>query len=725
MTEVVSDEANSLHRLSATSAPQEHVLVVGRVDVDQSSRERWTVAPFETPVINAIAVFGGMTRNGGDPAVVRVRQTSPYGVEVKIDEWEYLDGKHTRETLHYLAAPRGVHRLSDGRMVAAGTVQAEHENDVWVGFPEAFLAQPVVFAQVASVNGSKPVLTRVHNVTTTGFLVRMQEEEAADHRHFLERIAWIAIARGGSSPVLRVNKTSDVSHETKGVEYGAPIDASPVFVSATQTFNGSDPATTRLFTVGKNATQLHIEEERSADTEQLHLGETVGWLASRPGSYSLASTPNAPPGCPFAFGASEANPQPSIGGSWTLTFQDEFMDPVLDDTKWKLGEHWAGMNGMSVLRSEAINIDCGYLRFSATKGNASFADQSRAYKSAEISTFKRFRQKYGYFEARIRYDAIRGVWPAFWLMPDRAAYGNVSINQEAYLKFDLSDVDPGRLTRATLQFEIANADSGIQNMIAFPVLDDGWNEDTITWNNRPLKDPRWIKEAHDFNMGLKAGDTIELDVTPMALAETQGDGIMSLVVADTYSRAVQIDMCSKECDRAASRPALVLQPGGTVLRPIDDASVRKGTHANSNFGNKTTLSIMDDWGDSTSTFNGGMEFDIMESLGIYGDHETHHALHWDGYGSAHKVKGFSRVQLDPTPDLFHTYGMYWEPNLVAFYVDGKKTAEWRDSRVGSVAEYLILSLQMGGWDGNSNVNDSALPARMWVDWVRAWRGNRE
>jgi hypothetical protein len=40
----------------------------------------------------------------------------------------------------------------------------------------------------------------------------------------------------------------------------------------------------------------------------------------------------------------------------------------------------------------------------------------RAYASAALSTYGTFSQKYGAFEARIRYPKGAGVWPAFWLL---------------------------------------------------------------------------------------------------------------------------------------------------------------------------------------------------------------------------------------------------------------------------------------------------------------------
>jgi hypothetical protein len=65
--------------------------------------------------------------------------------------------------------------------------------------------------------------------------------------------------------------------------------------------------------------------------------------------------------------------------------------------------------------------------------------------------------------------------------------------------------------------------------------------------------------------------------------------------------------------------------------------------------------------------------------------------------------------------------VYWEEGLLEFYIDGVKTATHEDSRVMDVPAYLLLSLQVGGWDGNdpsSAINGNSVE----IDWVRGWSG---
>ena len=218
-------------------------------------------------------------------------------------------------------------------------------------------------------------------------------------------------------------------------------------------------------------------------------------------------------------------------------------------------------------------------------------------------------------------------------------------------------------------------------------------------------------------------DWVEIDVTDYVQAQKSAGNAASFAVVDTFMKQQLVEIFSREAADSADRPVLVVN--ALNVNATADTYVHDGSYAASNFGTATVIKLMDPWGDTSSTFNGGMEFDIMESLGIWGDDVTAHALHWDGYGGSHQYTGSGELNLTPSSDGYHTYGMYWEPGYVAMYVDGVQTWSYSNSRVGSITSYIILSLQMGGWDGNGTVIDSQLPADMLVDYVRVWSGTAD
>lgn len=411
---------------------------------------------------------------------------------------------------------------------------------------------------------------------------------------------------------------------------------------------------------------------------------------------------------------------PPISGNWTLTFQDEFNGSKLDGDKWQIGQHWEGIAGGGANNPANISLANGKLRLTSTLDPFTYSGTSRSKSTGEVSTFKNFRQRYGYMEARIKYPAVQGLWPAFWLMPDRAEYGWKDSNRRSYLKFNLSSLGSTTVSSATLQLKVSSIQSGgNSNMLVFPVEDDSWSESTITWNNAPAWNPLWIKQI--WNSTASAGDTISIDVKDFVQAEMNGDKKVSFALADTFMRDKLMQFHSSEAASSADRPKLVVN--GTTFYPTGDATIRWGTLADTNYGSNTILNVEDNWGNTADTFNGGMEIDIMESLGIWGANETSHVLHWDGYGGSHQSQGFPDITFPATSDNFHTYGLYWEDDLVEFYVDGVKTASWSNSRVMSTHAYIILSLQLGGWDGNS-AGSQVDNQVMEVDYVRVWSGTK-
>lgn len=416
-----------------------------------------------------------------------------------------------------------------------------------------------------------------------------------------------------------------------------------------------------------------------------------------------------------------ADPLPSLPGTWQLSFQDEFDGSSLDGTKWRLGTHYAGIAGSGGLAPHNVSVANGRLHLRAEQESVSFGGTTRSYSCGEVSTYFNYRQQYGYMEARLKYPAVTGLWPAFWLMPDRAAYGSQAAYRRSYLRFNVAGSGVSSVSSAVLRLKVSSLQtSGVNSFVTMRLANDTWGESTITWNNKPAPDPVWISQK--WNPATAVGDEIDVDVTAFVAQELAGDGKASLVLADTYMRAQLLQFHSRETGSAANRPRLIIN-GSTTVYPEADATVRWGSYASTNYGSDTSLAVKDDWGNTADTFNGGMEIDIMESLGIWGANETQHALHWDGYSSSHKSKEWHDITYPATGDGFHTYGVYWEPGLVAFYVDGIKTGEHADSRVMSVPAFFILSLQLGGWGGN-NPGAQVDGQVMEVDWVRAWSGTR-
>ncbi|WP_162029696.1 MULTISPECIES: RICIN domain-containing protein [unclassified Lentimonas] len=415
-------------------------------------------------------------------------------------------------------------------------------------------------------------------------------------------------------------------------------------------------------------------------------------------------------------------------GTFTLRFQDNFDGTKLDGSKWKVGQHVMGIEGVGGNNPNNITVSNGSLKIKATTDNVTFGNTTFNNSGGEISTFMNFNQKYGYFEARVRYPSVKGLWPAFWLMPDRETYGNLNVYNRSYLKFNLVSSGIGTVSSATIRLKVAAmtaVSAGQSNSASvFAVDDDSWKETgsgAITWNNAPTWDPRYLDQEFNQQGELSVGDFVEFDVRDFVAAEMSGDKIISLAIADTFMKDKLIEFHSSEASSSANRPRLIVN--GNHYIATEDAYVNWGSNANKNYGNATRLRVRDDFGSGVaSTFNGGMEIDIMEKLGVWGSNRTAHVLHWDGYvDPQHQVVGFGEIAVNNSSN-YHTYGLYWEDNYYVFYIDGVQTGAWWNDRVMSTPAYILLSMQLGG---SNNTPTSAIQNQvMEVDYVRAYSGQK-
>ncbi|MEY3895006.1 MAG: hypothetical protein RLZZ214_525, partial [Verrucomicrobiota bacterium] len=325
---------------------------------------------------------------------------------------------------------------------------------------------------------------------------------------------------------------------------------------------------------------------------------------------------------PAAFAA---DPTPLIPGQWQIQLQDNFDGVSLDGTKWRLGTHYAGMAGTANTAPENVTVADGKLRLKMEQRTTSYGGVSRSYSTGEVSSFFNFRQQNGAFEARIKYPAVKGIWPAFWLMPDRGEYGWRDSYYRSYVKFDLTGVNPGAIDTAELKMKVSAVETGVENnVVVMRLNNDSWSESGITWNNAPVPDPLWITQK--WNQA--AGAEMTVNVKDFVTTEMAGNKKVSFVLADTFMRTKAVKFHSREAATQANRPRLVIN--GVTYYATEDANVRWGTFADTNYPATTELVTKDEWGNTADTWNGGMEIDIMESLGIWGADRTAHAMHWDG-----------------------------------------------------------------------------------------------
>ncbi len=113
--------------------------------------------------------------------------------------------------------------------------------------------------------------------------------------------------------------------------------------------------------------------------------------------------------------------RPPVEGDWEMTFDEEF-DSSLDSSVWNIytSNFWDKRSHFS---KNNVIIEDGVvkLRFEKKTGHHNDDPEGKVtnYATGYLGTYGNWVQLYGYFEARMKLPDAPGLWPAFWLMPDR------------------------------------------------------------------------------------------------------------------------------------------------------------------------------------------------------------------------------------------------------------------------------------------------------------------
>ena len=114
--------------------------------------------------------------------------------------------------------------------------------------------------------------------------------------------------------------------------------------------------------------------------------------------------------------------RPPVPGDWVKTLDENFDGDSIDlhrwniytDNYWDKRTHFAKDN--AIIRDGKLT-----LHYEKKTGfhNDDPAGKKTDYACGYADSYGKWRQLYGYFEARVKLPKAPGLWPAFWLMPDR------------------------------------------------------------------------------------------------------------------------------------------------------------------------------------------------------------------------------------------------------------------------------------------------------------------
>jgi beta-glucanase (GH16 family) len=183
-----------------------------------------------------------------------------------------------------------------------------------------------------------------------------------------------------------------------------------------------------------------------------------------------------------------AGPMPIDDDAWKLTFSDEFDGKSVDPAKWNLRDPFeTGRNNeLQAYLPDAFEVTEGVLRIIATRRPADYAGKPRDYVSGMMTTAGKFSQRFGRFEIRARVPSGRGLFPAFWLLPDDPPRWPPEIDVFEVLGHDTRTVhfthhwfsDPANRIRTSDGSNVFGADRARK----FSVYRVDWSPGMIVWS---------------------------------------------------------------------------------------------------------------------------------------------------------------------------------------------------------------------------------------------------
>jgi len=108
--------------------------IIGEVGKVIGLDHTWKEVQLQNEYTNPVVIAQPASHNGGDPGHIRLKDISSHSFRLKVEEWKYLDGQHTKETVSYIVIEAGSYSLPDGTRLEAGKKSVSGEYNKWTFF---------------------------------------------------------------------------------------------------------------------------------------------------------------------------------------------------------------------------------------------------------------------------------------------------------------------------------------------------------------------------------------------------------------------------------------------------------------------------------------------------------------------------------------------------------------------------------------------------------------
>ena len=121
------------------------------------------------------------------------------------------------------------------------------------------------------------------------------------------------------------------------------------------------------------------------------------------------------------------------------------------------------------------------------------------------------------------------------------------------------------------------------------------------------------------------------------------------------------------------------------------------------------------------------ELDIMEYVGFQPD-IFHTSVHTEAFNHVKRNHKRGGMRVPDAHHTFHVFAVEWDQDQIEFFVNGNSTLVFENEGTGNAEwpfdkpQYLVLDYAVGGnWAGEQGVDQSALPSKFLVDYIRVYK----
>jgi hypothetical protein len=281
----VCDTNNPTTTLNSSNSAHPINIEIGEISIDQN----WATVPFKKTFSLPVVIAGPPTANDAAQVLVRIRNISKTGFEIRLQEKDSPNGEHIPETISYMVIEKGTYTLDNGSKLEAGNFTGSNSYEQ-ISLQLLYDFPPVILTQVITENGPDSVSGRIRNINQYSFEFKQQGiQETTDapipetiSETISETIGYIAWEPGKgevSGLAYEIGTTGKrVTRNWFDLNFESKFQDLPFFIAAMQSYAGSDITTVRIQNLSQTTIQIKTEKGESEDSHAWQNEEAVGYF---------------------------------------------------------------------------------------------------------------------------------------------------------------------------------------------------------------------------------------------------------------------------------------------------------------------------------------------------------------------------------------------------------------------------------------------------------------